>query len=96
MSNNFNDFNFEDPLFKHLKSTIDKVPQKFLQYDNRSKNIWIQIFISEVGKKYLSESDFEHAVRKALKHCFPQIKLRVCQTVRSTGYFKERGQFFRY
>ena len=143
MTNNFDDYSFDDPLFKHLNSTFDKVRQKFLQYDNRSKNNRIQIFISEVGIKYLSESerwqsdgtfksvpkpfkqfyltlackssekvlpcayvlmqkkiftaykemfdqlkliaegyscnlapkfghtDFEHAVRKALKHCFP-------------------------
>ena len=125
------------------------MPQKFLQYDNRSKNNGIQIFISVVDIKYLSDSerwqsdgsfksvskpfkqlyvllagkssekvlpcayilmqkknfaaykemfdqlkliaedygcnlaakfgltDIEHTVRKALNHCFPQIKLRV-------------------
>ena len=37
MPYNFDDFNFEDPLFKHLNSTIDKVPQKFLQYDSVPK-----------------------------------------------------------
>ena len=57
MTNNFDDYSFDDPLFKHLNSTFDKVRQKFLQYDNRSKNNRIQIFISEVGIKYLSESE---------------------------------------
>ena len=57
MPSNFDEFNFEDHLFQHLNNTIDPIPQKFLQYDNRSKNNRIQTFVSEVGLKYLSESE---------------------------------------